>query len=309
MRESAREFFDHHDLNCRVSGVRVSRASAPDTRDEESLNALAHRLAGRGFGRAVEHTTKDMVSMEEEARTLSPAHYRWDEMCTDGRGANFRHGTYQGRQVMDVDDFAAYFETCRTRRPLAETEKSMTTETAAAVVPARTREQSSYSNQAKQAQLKERRAARGEMADRLVAVAKDWLRPDDPATRRRGSRRALPISMLSVLVVITVSLMLIVSSTVMVATAKRDVSNLGDEVAALEKESELLTDRLESEIDYLEIYRIATEQYGMIPAEFVNSFYVDRLPENTIERLEEEKEANMGLATLLSAIGIRLGES
>ena len=40
--------------------------------------------------------------MEEEARTISPNHYRWDEICADGRGDQFRHGNYLGRQVMDI---------------------------------------------------------------------------------------------------------------------------------------------------------------------------------------------------------------
>jgi hypothetical protein len=116
----------------------------------------------------------------------------------------------------------------------------------------------------------------------------------------------VPVSVIATLVVIAVSLMLIVSSSVMVADAKRDVSNLGDEVAALEKEAELMTDRLESEINYLEIYKIATEQYGMIPSSMVNSLYLDKTEGNTVETFEEEDEGKVGLSTLLSAIGIHI---
>jgi cell division protein FtsW (lipid II flippase) len=122
-----------------------------------------------------------------------------------------------------------------------------------------------------------------------------------------GGVNARMFFVIATLVVIAVSLMLIVSSSVMVANAKREVSDLGDEVAALEKEAEFVTDRLESQINYLEIYKIATEQYGMIPASMANSMYVDKTEGNTVESFEEEDEGKMGLSTLLSAIGIHIG--
>ena len=113
--------------------------------------------------------------------------------------------------------------------------------------------------------------------------------------------------MIATFVVIAVSLMLIVSSSVMVANAKREVSNLGNEVAELEKQAALMTDRLESEINYLDIYKIATEKYGMVPSSMVNSMYLDKTEGNTVESFEEEDDGKVGLSTLLSAIGIHLG--
>jgi hypothetical protein len=93
----------------------------------------------------------------------------------------------------------------------------------------------------------------------------------------------------------------------MVAGAKREVSALGDEVDVLAKEAELATDRFEASINYLDIYQIATERYGMIPASFANSMYVDQNKQNTIENFENDGEATVGLSTLLSAIGIYIG--
>lgn len=308
MRETVRATYDELELNNRVSEVRVSYSESVSARENAALTALTRRCSGRGFYRAAEQHKQEMESMEEEARTISPNHYRWDEICADGRGDQFRHGNYLGRQVMDVDDFAAYFETCRTRRPLNEERQSISSRDAhVAAVPARTREESSYSKQAKTALVESKRERREETTNRVIAFAKDWLQPDDPAQRRRGQKRTIPVSVIATLIVIAVSLMLIVSSSVMVASAKREVSDLSDEVDELEREAELLTDRMESEINYLEIYRIATEQYGMIPSGFVNSIYVDKTQGNTVESFEDEDEGKMGLSTLLSAIGIYIG--
>jgi hypothetical protein len=308
MRETARTAYDEFELNSRVSDVRVSYSDAASAREQAALAALTRRMQGRGFTCAAQQHKQEMESMEEEARTISPNHYRWDEFCADGRGDQFRHGNYLGRQVMDVDDFAAYFETCRTRRPLQEAKQTISSrEAQVAAVPARTREESSYSKQAKTALIERKHQSREQTTNHLIALAKDWLQPDDPMLRRRGQKRTLPVSMIATLVVIAVSLMLIVSSSVMVAGAKRDVSNLNDKVDALSKEAELLTDRLDAEIDYLEIYRIATEQYGMVPAGFVNSIYVDKTQGNTVESFENEEEETLGLSTLLSAIGIHFG--
>jgi hypothetical protein len=306
MTQTARAAYGEFELNSRVSDVRVS-AEASSAREDAVLEALTRRCSGRGFGRAAELYKQEMESMEEEARTLSPNHYRWDELCNAGRGDQFRHGTYMGKRVMDVDDFAAYFETCRARRPLKEEGQLIASGEQTAVAPARTREESAYSKQAKTALVQKTRENREATTDTIIAFAKSWLQPDAPALRRQGQKRTVPVSVIATLVVIAVSLMLIVSSSVMVAGAKREVSNLGDEVAALEKEAELVTDRLESQINYLEIYKIATEQYGMIPSSMANSMYVDKTEGNTVESFEEEDEGKMGLSTLLSAIGIHIG--
>lgn len=309
MRGTAYQSFERNDWDSRVSGVRVSYSEAASARETATLAALTRRLDARGFTRAAEQHKQQMDSMEKEARTLSPNCYRWDELCADGRGANYRHGNYLGWQVMDVDDFAAYFETCRTRRSQTTAQDAVAIPAAEpAAVPARTREESraARAEQGK-ALVEHKKQQHVKAADRVIAIAKDWLQPDDPALRRKGKMQRIPVSVISVLVVVAVSLMLIVSSSVMVAGAKREVSALDDEVNALAKEAELATDRFESSVNYLDIYQIATERYGMIPASFADSMYVDQNKQNTIENFEDDGEGTVGLSTLLSAIGIHFG--
>ena len=287
-----------------VSDVRISHGEAVPEPDE-ILAALTRRCRDRGFIRAAQMHKNDMDAMEEEARAVAPAHYRWDELCANGRGDRFRSANYLGRQIMDVNDFAAYFEECRQTRRASES-NACTNSAEREYVPARTREQSRMARMTGTslvASYKEKENA----SSRVIALAKDWLCPDDPALRRAGKKQRLPMSAFSVFAIIAVSLMLIVSSSVMVAGAKREVSNLGDEVHALSQEAKLASDKLESSIDYLEIYRTATEEYGMIPASQVQSVYVDTTNGNSIEILDEEGDNAPTLTTLLAAIGIDFG--
>lgn len=293
-----------NEWTAQVSNVRVSHNSAVSDEDA-TLDALTRRCRGRGFARAASEHTRSMDAMVDEARATAPAHYRWDELCADGRGAQFRSATYLGRQVMDVDDFAAYFAECRAQRR-AQSEVAVA-EAPQSRAPARTREESRVARLTG-ASAPVRYEGKGKRtADRVIAIARDWLCPDDPELRRKGEKKHFPVSVIAVLVVIAVSLMLIVSSSVMVAGARREVSDLGDEVALLEREAKLTQDKLESSVDYLEIYRTATEELGMIPSTYVDLMYVDTANTNSIEVLETEEEEAPGLSTLLAAIGINIG--
>ena len=122
-----------------VSDVRISYCNTASCEDE-TLAALAHRYRERGFLRAAKEHGKEMDAMKEEARACAPEHYRWDELCANGRGDRFRNATYLGRQVMDVDGFAAYFSECRASRRAEKDDVDVLT--AETVVPARTRAES-----------------------------------------------------------------------------------------------------------------------------------------------------------------------
>lgn len=294
-----------NEWTAQVSDVRVSHNNAVSEEDA-TLAALTRRCRGRGFARAASEHTRSMDAMVDEAKATAPAHYRWDELCENGRGDQFRSATYLGRRVMDVDDFAAYFTECRAQRR-AQSEGVVAT-AVQENAPARTREESHMARLTGTSVLARCEAKTKSTTDRVIAFARDWLCPDDPELRRKGEKKRVPVSVISVLVVMAVSLMLIVSSSVMVAGARREVSDLGDEVAVLEREAQLAQDKLESNVDYLEIYRTATEELGMIPATYVNSMYVDTTVGNTIEVLETEEQEAPGLSTLLAAIGIGIGQ-
>ncbi len=283
-----------------VSDVRISYSDAVS--EDETLAALTHRYRGRGFLRAAKEHAQEMDAMKEEAKACAPEHYRWEELCANGRGDRFRNATYLGRQVMDVDGFAAYFSECRASRRAVSNES--VAPAAESVAPARTRDESRIARATGRSLVAYDVKQRESRADRVIAIAKEWLCPDDPTLRRVGKKQRMPVSVISMLVVAAVSLMLIVSSTVMVSTAKRDAAKAQDTAADLQKQAELATDKLESSIDYLAIYRTATEELGMIPASYVDSVYVNTAESNTIEVVDQEEDEAPALSTLLSAIGI-----
>lgn len=279
-----------------VSDIRISYSDAAP--EERLLASLADRYRGRGFLRAAKEHGENMDAMEHMAKQQAPEYYRWDELCSKGRGAQFRSDSYLGRQVMDVNDFAAYFAECRAARTKAEEAQVQQN----APCPVRTKEQSRRAMAVRQAGK-----TKDGTSDRAVAFAKAWLCPDDPALRRVGTKRRMPVTVISMFAVIAISLMLIVSSSVMVASAKRGVSDLDHEVNALAHQAKLTQDEMEASVDYLEIYRVATEEYGMIPASYVDSLYVDTTNGNSIEAYAAEEDEPIGLSSLLSAIGIRFG--
>jgi hypothetical protein len=288
-----------------VSDVRITCDEAL-TEQNAALAALTRRYRGRGFTRAAKEHTDDMDVRREEAREVAPAHYRWDELCANGRGDCFRGDNYLGRQVMDVDGFVEYFAECRAARR-AESNETVASHTET-VVPARTREQSRVARLTGTSLVpsKQRRTSKN-TSDRVIAFAKNWLRPDDPALRREGKRQPIPMKAISMLVVLAVSLMLIVTSSVMVSNEKREIGDLEHEVSALATEAKLAQDKLESQLDSLDIYEIATEELGMIPQIYADSLYVESTNGNTIEVVEQPEEQTTTLATLLSAIGMDIG--
>jgi cell division protein FtsL len=290
------------DWTAQISDVRVSYEDVT-TEQNDALAALTRRYRGRGFTRAAKEHANDMDASMEDAKATSPAYYRWDELCQNGRGDCFRGDSYLGRQVMDVDGFAAYFAECRAMR---RDSKENVTEEASAVVPARTKEESRMA-QATGRGLVPYQTSQKSTADRIISFAKDWLRPDHPDLRREGKKTKLPVRAISVLAVIAVSLMLIVTSSVRVANAEREAGRLENEVAERENELQLLEDKQAAREDSLEVYRIATEELGMIPATQADSMYVDSADGNSIEVVEQPEEEAPSLSTLLSAIGIDFG--
>lgn len=299
--------FDYVAQNTSVSQVTLTGEDPALDSQRRVVDALENFCRERGLRRAAKQSADEIERLEEEMKQAAPAGYRKDELSVNGRGDCYRREMYLGRKVMGVEDFLAYFEMCHTSRPLhcydvegAEPVKCPER----ADSGCRTREESRglHATEKRQASLPER-------IDRCVkqgkATAGDWLQIDHVTVRDQKTNRKLPISLVSALIVIAVSLMLIVSSAVMVAGMRREVGALEKEVNALEKQCDLMEDKREASIDYREIYRVATEEYGMLEADYVSASY--NVEENTrrIEVFEPETPTTFGLSTLLSALGFR----
>ena len=278
-----------------------------------ALRALLSRCGNRGLQGAVKQEKRHIDAMERECSMSAPEIYSASVSGVQGRGDRFRHGEFHGQAYMTVNDFAAYYSQCRQSKPTARVER-----TVAKTVTAKDCMDSGVilcspqgerkSDRIQKIEKNKKKAGEHALVARAERMAREWFEPDDRVLRRREKGKAFPLSMVACFVIIAVSLMMLVSGTVMVAGATQEVSALRSEVAALSEEAVLLENRLESEINYLEVYRIATEEYGMVDADFVKGSYLGTDAENYIEVYEKEDDTTAGLATLLAAIGIHIGE-
>lgn len=261
------------------------RFDGDDGIDEQkrALHALVSRCEKRGANRAKAMSATRTDAIERECGEGTSE----NECNVNGRGDRFRHGNFQGKSYMNVDDFTDYF---------AQHRASSGSDGHKIAVSCGT-----DSGAANNGAQKKRAGAMVTFARKL---AEEWLMPDGHTTHRVGEKKHLPLSTIAVFFVIALSLMLMVSGTVMVAGAKREVSDLRYEVESLADEAALLEDRLESEIDYFEVYRVATEELGMVDAGFVGAAYLNESAENKIEAYTNEEDPSTGLATLLAAIGV-----
>ena len=299
--------FDYAAQNTSVSQVALTGEDPALDSQRRVVDALENFCRERGLRRAAKQSADEIERLEDEMRAAAPAGYRKDELSVNGRGDCYRRETYLGRKVMGVEDFLAYFEMCHTSRPLhcydvegAEPIK----QPEAPETAGRTRKESralcdAVRNQTSLPERIDRRVKQGKV------TAQEWLQFDRPTVQERKANRRIPISLLSALIVIAVSLMLIVSSAVMVAGMRREVGGLEKEVRALEKQSALMGDKLEATIDYREVYRLATEEYGMLEADYVSASYNVEENARRIEAFEPEEPTTFGLSTLLSALGFR----
>lgn len=300
-------------LECKTEYATVSHAVRFDGDDgieeqRHALQALLSRCHEQGLHKSAKEEKRHSSAVEQECRASETDSASVSEV--QGRGDRFRHGEFCGKAYMTVDDFAVYYAQRRPSTPIASGVPN-----AKGAVQAKERKDSDapVRDMSKSPKSKRTRHALSvRKTDSALALlesmAREWLEPNDRV--RRDSRRAkpFPLSLVAGFVVIAISLMLLISGSVMVAGVKSDVGELKREVNALSSETALMENQWESELDYLEIYRLATEEYGMIDAQFVQSEYLGAGAENYVEVCETEEKTTTGWATLLAAIGIHLGD-
>jgi hypothetical protein len=99
---------------------------------------------------------------------------------------------------------------------------------------------------------------------------------------------------------------MVITSTVSVSQATRDVSELKESVAEMREVHSELSDRLDLKNDMLAIEDKATNELGMVHEKYLNGEYLNEAVEDRLEIYDEDRngEDKMGLAWLLSAFGI-----
>lgn len=118
----------------------------------------------------------------------------------------------------------------------------------------------------------------------------------------RSGIGSLPMGAMLTVLVCAVSLMFIVGSSVLLSDASDDYVEMQNEISALAKQEDELLIALEVKNDLRTIESIAVGKLGMVKKDLVTRQYIKLSDEDIIECYEEDNK-NVGLSTLLTAIG------
>ena len=140
--------------------------------------------------------------------------------------------------------------------------------------------------------------------DRIKKVAGEWM-PAEEIVNVKKEKKSRPFSRMILAIAGTaLSLMLIVSGSVLISGASRDVKKLEKELNQLKAEENDLELELEMKNDVNVLRTRATDELGMIRKEYVEANYLDTRGSDSIEAYEKEEEENVGIAAILSAFGL-----
>lgn len=144
-----------------------------------------------------------------------------------------------------------------------------------------------------------------ENIERIKNIANDWMPPEDivkakPAKRDRRFGRIF-LGMAGV----AVSLMLIVTGSVMLSDATRDVKQLQNELIGLQAEENVLRMELDMKNDVNLLRERAVSELGMISKEYVEANYLEVGGVDSIKTYDNTSDdEGVGFSTILSAFGI-----
>ena len=142
----------------------------------------------------------------------------------------------------------------------------------------------------------------GEKLQKIKDVANDWL-PEEKIVKARPQKKDRRIGRIFLGIAgIAVSLMLIVSGSVMLSQASRDVKALENEAKELKEKESILRLELDMKNDVNVLRTRATEELGMIGKEYVEASYLDMSGVDEIKSYESDED--IGFSAILSAFGI-----
>lgn len=117
------------------------------------------------------------------------------------------------------------------------------------------------------------------------------------------SFRHLPVATVLTVIACAVSLMFIVGSSVMLNDASNEYVDMQREISALAEKENKLSLQLEEKNDLRKIEDVAVNKLGMVKKDLVTREYI-KLNDGDVIEIYESSEENVGIANLLSAIGI-----
>ena len=265
---------------------------------DAQISAISSRYAQRGLVRAVESAVREQEEAERKTFEQAPHAYRISSLSDAAVAGLYR----RGKKQMSGSDLIRYFTQTRQTRiancDFAE-EKSVY-ELADPTVDTKIGEETAVAK-ASETAVATSTAPRG-IRSTVSKYAKRWFCFHDDETQKTG--RKFPLSALAAMIAIAVSLMLIVASAVMLTRAETRINTLTLEAESIADDISELQSDIEVENQMLYLREIAMEYYGMVDEKYVQTTYLDNEKEETIESFEEERQGGVGLAALLSAMGV-----
>ncbi len=132
--------------------------------------------------------------------------------------------------------------------------------------------------------------------------APTWFAAEKPDSS--SNRKRFPISAFAAILTVAVCMMMIVAGSLMLTSAESEVYQLNVDIDRLQGEITDLRSEMESNENLLRIREIAVEEYGMVGEEYLKMDYMQTEQEERIEVFSGERDEKIGLAGLLSAIGL-----
>jgi len=272
------------------------------------IDMLCERFKDRGVKTSVR-------SGADTERAKSSARRRMAGLYPEREGVSARDAKYNTssigeRRVMSSEDFANYYRDLRDyKMPHFYSRAESEYEAADAEALADVQESGKTPKKAKWLAVTQYAGSKiKEIPSHLnkeefTQFAESWFELRRGEEVIKGERRKMPLGLISTILVITLSLLMIVCSTVMVSRASGEISALEDKIESLDFEIKDLEGKLEQKNNMLDIKQIATEEYGMISAEYAASRYIDVTDEEKLVTVESEDKGSSWLSEILRAIG------
>ena len=139
---------------------------------------------------------------------------------------------------------------------------------------------------------------------KIKKAADEWMPAEEIVKVKQKKKSGVFSRMMLAVAGTAISLMLIVSGSVLISGASRDVKGLEKELNQLKAEENDLALELDMKNDVNVLRTRATNELGMIRKEYVEANYLDTRGSDSIEAYEKTEEENVGIAAILSAFGL-----
>lgn len=287
----------------------ISKLNSADETMEASAqtNAITARFSNRGLSKAVRSDLQAQITKEEQTKNEAPEAYRLSSMSE----GYIRGVVCRGKETMSSDDLLFYINETREKRIegadfslSAPSDEQVLVGEGEKELCSAVRSERCVTPRERVASLpKAIKALPKQTVERIRLGAPGWFNTQRADTKKNTKR--FPVSAFAAILALAMSLMLIVASSVLVNQGENQVNELTLQASRTAGEVLDLKSKWSVKNDLLQIRDVAVNEFGMVSEEYLQMDYLSLGGGDSIEVFEEEKQDSVGLAALLSAIGLR----